>query len=686
MRNIKYLSMVSFLIFLFSSCNTSMDIYLMIGQSNMAGRADIELQDQDSLENVYLFTGITDKEWEKAANPLNKYSTIRKKLSMQKLNPGYTFAQDMAKAYPDKRIGLVVNAKGGTSISKWMPGTEFYDEAVKRTRQALKSGTLKGIIWHQGESDASKCDSYTKNILELIESLRSEFNMPDLPFVAGQLSEDRESRKIFNTMILQLPSLLDNVGVVSSDKTSTIDSTHFDSASQRLIGKRYATEMLKLQKIGPFLATGIKIGEVTQTEAIVWVRLTQNPERVGHDALKPDVRYKNPETGEMEKRKGGRRPDITPVVTYPDGYNINNIEGAVPGIDGQVRLKYKIKDSKKWMKMNWEQVNPKQGFTYQFDLTNLEPGAEYAILVEAAPSNSRKVSSSLKGKFKTAPSTDTPSEVNFIVTTGTSYGDVDSEDGYKIYPSSLKLDPEFFVHTGDIVYYDGLAKTADLARWHWDRMYSYPNNIEYHRQVASYFIKDDHDTWMNDAYPGMKTKFMGEFTYEDGTQIFIDEVPMREKTYRTVRWGKDLQIWLVEGRDYRSQNPSPDGPEKSIWGKEQMDWFKKTVTKSDAKFKVLISPTPVVGPDRGNKKDNHANIGFQHEGDMLRKFMSEQNMLSVCGDRHWQYVSKDAETGLLEFSCGPGGDDHAGGWSQDDFYPEHIYLNIVGGFFYNFKG
>lgn len=55
-------------------------------------------------------------------------------------------------------------------------------------------------------------------------------------------------------------------------------------------------------------------------------------------------------------------------------------------------------------------------------------------------------------------------------------------------------------------------------------------------------------------------------------------------------------------------------------------------------------------------------------------------MYSVCGDRHWQYISKDAETGVLEFSCGPGSDAHAGGWSQDNKLPEHIYLNVVGGF------
>ena len=55
-------------------------------------------------------------------------------------------------------------------------------------------------------------------------------------------------------------------------------------------------------------------------------------------------------------------------------------------------------------------------------------------------------------------------------------------------------------------------------------------------------------------------------------------------------------------------------------------------------------------------------------------------MVTVCGDRHWQYISKEAETGVVEFSCGPGGNDHAGGWDQENKLPEHIYLNVVGGF------
>ena len=113
--------------------------------------------------------------------------------------------------------------------------------------------------------------------------------------------------------------------------------------------------------------------------------------------------------------------------------------------------------------------------------------------------------------------------------------------------------------------------------------------------MTSYFEKDDHDAWFNDSYRGIETSFMGEFTFDQGLEVFLQEMPIKNKTYRTFRWGKDLQIWLVEGRDYRSPNTMADGPEKTIWGKEQMQWFKRTVKASNATFKLLISPTPIIG-------------------------------------------------------------------------------------------
>ena len=427
-----------------------------------------------------------------------------------------------------------------------------------------------------------------------------------------------------------------------------------------------------------YQATGIKIGEVTDSSAIIWTRLTQRPERVGPEAPMPRVSYRDPSTGKLSERRGSGRPDRVPIVDYPDGSTIETIEGAVPGVPGQVKVLYRLEGASDWITTGWRPVDAKRDYTRQFKLTRLKPNAKYQVRVETH-SDSGAV---IEGGFRTAPSPDDSERVVFTVSTGQAYPDQDAVGGgYKIYAAMLKLDPSFFVHTGDILYYDKLAKTLPLARWHWARMYSLPTNVEFHRQVASYFIKDDHDTWMNDCWPTRKTKFMGDFTFEQGLALFGEQVPIGDRTWRTFRWGRDLQIWLVEGRDYRSPNTMPDGPDKTIWGKKQKAWFKRTVRESDASFRILISPTPVVGPDRANKHDNYSNKDFQHEGSEIRGFLSKQkNMYVICGDRHWQYVSVDKDTGVREYSCGPASDKHAGGWTNDQRYPEHRYLNVTGGF------
>ena len=435
---------------------------------------------------------------------------------------------------------------------------------------------------------------------------------------------------------------------------------------------------------GPYQATGMKIGEVTDTEAIIWTRLTQTPERVGAEAPMPEYLYRHPETGELVDRSEAPtgRPDWAPVVQYPEGASIEYIEGAVPGSQGEVRVRYRLEDDAAWQSTACTPVDPERDFTRQVVLTGLEPDTVYQVRVEARSVEGGKTGQALEGRFRTAPRPDQPARVVFTVSTGQAYPDLDMPgEGFKIYPAMRALDPHFFVHTGDIVYYDYWAKTLPLARWVWNRIYSLPTHIEFHRQVASYFIKDDHDTWMNDTWPGHQTQFMGDFTFEQGQAVFLEQVPMGARTFRMFRWGQDLQIWLVEGRDFRSPNPMPDGPDKTIWGAEQKAWFKQTVQASEAAFRILISPTPLVGPDRPNKNDNHANAGFTHEGNELRAFIAQQkNMVVITGDRHWQYISVDAETGVREYSAGPASDEHAGGWSNDNVLPEHRYLNVIGGF------
>ena len=245
-----------------------------------------------------------------------------------------------------------------------------------------------------------------------------------------------------------------------------------------------------------------------------------------------------------------------------------------------------------------------------------------------------------------------------------------------------KIKPDFIVHAGDIEYYDKpdpWAMTIELMRFKWQRIFALPDNRKFYQETTSYFLKDDHDTLKDDCWPGQT---YGSVSFEQGMKLFNEEqFPARGSRYKTVRWGKDLQIWLLEGRDFRSHNDMPDGPEKSILGTEQKRWLAETLSKSDAKFKLVFCPTPIVGPDRVKKKDNHADDNFTYEGDELRKLLGGiDDLIVLCGDRHWQYASVQPETGLWEFGCGPGSAKHQLGWKKGDVRPEHKFLRVAGGF------
>jgi len=128
------LALILFLVAPLSAADVAKEdlhIYLLIGQSNMAGRAPLG-EATAEIEGCLLLNA--DNEWEAAKTPLNRYSTIRKGLGMQKLNPGSSFASAMKKANPKATIGLVVNAKGGSKIEQWATGTRFHKGLLERTQ------------------------------------------------------------------------------------------------------------------------------------------------------------------------------------------------------------------------------------------------------------------------------------------------------------------------------------------------------------------------------------------------------------------------------------------------------------------------------------------------------------------------------------------------------------------------
>ncbi|MCS2760347.1 sialate O-acetylesterase [Bacteroides ovatus] len=235
---------------------SSFDLYVCIGQSNMAGRATLTPEVMDTLQNVYL---LNDKgNFEPAVNPLNRYSTVRKDLSMQRLGPAYGFAKEMARQ-TKRPVGLVVNARGSPSINSWLKGSKdgYYEEALSRVRIAMKQGgVLKAILWHQGEADCSNPEAYKQKLISLVKDLREDLDMPDLPVVVGQISQwnwtKREAGTVpFNQMIKKVSSFIPYSDWVSSKGLGWYKDEkdpHFNTEAQLLLGKRYAKKILKFYK------------------------------------------------------------------------------------------------------------------------------------------------------------------------------------------------------------------------------------------------------------------------------------------------------------------------------------------------------------------------------------------------------------------------------------------------------
>jgi hypothetical protein len=229
--------------------DVKLELFLLIGQSNMAGRGKIEPEDRRPHPRVWTLK--KSDEWTPAVDPLHW-----DKPKVAGVGLGKTFGQTVADAPGNEsvHVGLIPCAFGGTSIDKWKKGDALYDEAVRRARVALKHGRLAGVLWHQGESDSgseAKRAAYPAKLERLIADLRSDLNAPDAPFILGQLGPFHETKapgsKPMSALLLAFPKTHPNTACAAAEGLTDIgDGTHFDARSLREFGRRYAEAYLKL--------------------------------------------------------------------------------------------------------------------------------------------------------------------------------------------------------------------------------------------------------------------------------------------------------------------------------------------------------------------------------------------------------------------------------------------------------
>jgi len=230
---------------------TKINAFLLIGQSNMSGRGDIDKVPVLSNSNILMFR---QGKWIPAVEPLHTDK------EWAGVGMGMAFAVELAEKFPESRIGLIPCAFGGSPLSRWVPGGDLYENAIAITKQAMEQSVLKGILWHQGESDSGNkddADTYGQRFASMITGMRKELSADDVPVITGELGEFLEGQeniaffKNVNDTLHNLKETIPLYGCVSSagliDKG---DAVHFDALSLREFGKRYAKEYMAIMRNG----------------------------------------------------------------------------------------------------------------------------------------------------------------------------------------------------------------------------------------------------------------------------------------------------------------------------------------------------------------------------------------------------------------------------------------------------
>jgi len=233
-------------------------LYLLAGQSNMAGRGVPAELDRTAHPRVFALN--RENRWVPAVEPLHF-----DKPAIVGVGPGLAFGKAMAQADPNVVIGLIPCAVGGSPISAWKPeayyaatGVRPYDDAMARCRIAGQRGTFKGVLWHQGENDSNAEDGplYAQRLTELIRQLRQDLKAPDLLFVAGTpadafIARTPESRFVIEAIQAVAKADQRVFWVSAAGLACKDDQVHFSTEAARTLGLRYAQAMLRRQNITP---------------------------------------------------------------------------------------------------------------------------------------------------------------------------------------------------------------------------------------------------------------------------------------------------------------------------------------------------------------------------------------------------------------------------------------------------
>ena len=384
---------------------------------------------------------------------------------------------------------------------------------------------------------------------------------------------------------------------------------------------------------------GIATGDVTSDSAVVWFR-TDGPAQV-------EVRFSTVKNWEQSELGGAQQQPS--------------------------------------MKTEQFATNKEQDFTVKVPLTGLIPATRYRYEVRTIqpvqPSGSTTVTT--QGEFLTAPLSHESVPTTFLWSAdlGGQHRCRDEQTGYPIFDILRAQEPDFTILLGDLIYGDdqcpsppnasGSEFTAStLGQYRAKHRYQH-GSVALQRFLTSvpvWATWDDHD---------VRNNFSGPYDPQMplGRQALLEYWPIRTapddptRLYRQLRYGADLEVFILDTRQYRSRNADLDGPNKTMLGQTQLAWLLDGLIRSTARWKLIATSVPLSTPKGGGLampgNDSWARgkdgTGFQTElGVIVGTIMSRRirNVVWLAGDVHYAQANAydangDGVIDFHEFICGP---------------------------------
>ncbi len=321
-------------------------------------------------------------------------------------------------------------------------------------------------------------------------------------------------------------------------------------------------------------------------------------------------------------------------------------------------------------------VGPDTDLTGKLALTGLRPATRYAYRLEQG-------GQAVAGQFVTAPTADEGVRVSLLWS-----GDLGGsrfcrrvDEGYRIFRAMIRHRVDFFVFVGDTIYADhrcsgpGLVPGADfeahtLEQFRQKHRYNRedPAHQAFLKSTSVYAIWDDHEVRNDFAGPT-------EALMPVGRQAFLEYWPIAApaddptRLYRSFRWGRLLEIFILDTRQYRSDNGQADGPGKTMLGNAQRRWLTEGVATSSATWKVVVSSVPLSIPTGRPHRDSWSNAsvwglpqegtGFATERDTILRTWRQRgvrNVIFLTADVHHPELIRHHPTpdfSFHEFIAGP---------------------------------